>query len=32
MPGADQVAITDEQSRPRSRDEMAEEMRTSTGP
>ena len=32
MPGADQLAITDEQGRPRSQDEMAEELRTSTGP
>jgi hypothetical protein len=32
LAGAEQVAITDEQARPRGRDEMAEELRTSTGP
>jgi hypothetical protein len=32
MAGSDPVAISDEQDRPRSRAEMAEEMRNSTGP
>ena len=32
MAGAEQVAISDEQTRPRGRDERAEELRTSTGP
>ena len=32
LAGAEQVAITDEQTRPRGRDEMSAEMRTSTGP
>ncbi len=31
LAGAEQVALTDEQQRPRSRSEQAEELRTSTG-